>query len=57
MDEARFRHRGTIGWLVGDGEKAQVFLPCKMSPIVEGFGCRPIATTRRTPVPASESLQ
>ena len=33
MDEARFRHRGTIGWLVGDGEKAQVFLPRKMSPI------------------------
>jgi hypothetical protein len=25
--------------------------------IVEGFGCRPIATTGRTPGPASESLQ
>jgi hypothetical protein len=28
-----------------------------MSACVEGFGCRPIATMRHAPWPASESLQ
>ena len=40
----------------GSGTKRRLRERKKMSAIVEGFGCRPMATMRLAPGPASESL-